>query len=152
MLVVKLCANLRKPAGTKELTITGVTVGAVVHELVPQNPHTKGEVIRVALESIAWKYRWILERLEELTVKKFAPIYIVGGGAKNRLLSQLTASAATTIGNVLMQAIGLKRLGSLSDVRAVVRASEVEEYHPVHGSGWDEAYAKLLSSLDSNIS
>ncbi|CAG1011294.1 rhamnulokinase [Anaerolineales bacterium] len=126
-------------------------------------PHTKGEVIRVVLESIALKYRWVLERLEELTAKKFAPIHIIGGGTKNRLLNQFTASAtnrvvvtgpveATAIGNVLMQAIGLKHLGSLSDARVVVRASfDVEEYHPVHGSGWDEAYAKLLSLLDSDI-
>ena len=126
-------------------------------------PQTKGEVIRVALESIALRYRWTLEKLEELTAKRFAPIHIIGGGTKNRLLNQFAADAtnrtvvtgpveATAIGNVLMQAIGLEHLGSLADARAVVRASfEVEEYHPVHGSGWDEAYAKLLSLLDSNV-
>jgi len=127
-------------------------------------PQTKGEVVRVALESIALRYRWTLEKLEELTAKRFAPIHIIGGGTKNRLLNQFAASAtnrtvvtgpveATAIGNVLMQAIGLEHLGSLADARAVVRASfEVEEYHPVHGSGWDEAYAKLLSLVDSNVS
>jgi len=127
-------------------------------------PQTKGEVIRVALESIALKYRWVLERLEELTAKKFAPIHIIGGGTKNRLLNQFTADAtnrvvvtgpveATAIGNVLMQAIGLGHLDSLSDARAVVRASfEVEDYHPAHSSDWDEAYAKLLTLLDSNVS
>ena len=95
--------------------------------------------------------------------KKFAPIHIIGGGTKNRLLNQFAANAtnrtvvtgpveATAIGNVLMQAIGLGHLGSLADARAVVRASfEVEEYHPAHSSGWDEAYAKLLSLLDSNV-
>ncbi len=38
MPVVKLYANLRKLAGTKELSITGTTVGAVVNELVSQKP------------------------------------------------------------------------------------------------------------------
>jgi MoaD family protein len=38
MPVVKLFANLRKLAGTKELSVTGATVGAVVYELVRQNP------------------------------------------------------------------------------------------------------------------
>jgi MoaD family protein len=38
MPVVKLYANLRKLAGTKELSITGTTVGAVVNELVRQKP------------------------------------------------------------------------------------------------------------------
>ena len=80
-------------------------------------PQTKGEIIRVALESIALKYRWVLERLEELTGKQFAPIHIIGGGTKNRLLNQFAADAtervvvtgpveATAIGNILMQAIG----------------------------------------------
>jgi sugar (pentulose or hexulose) kinase len=126
-------------------------------------PQTKGEVIRIALEGIALKYRWTLEKLEELTEKKFAPIHIIGGGTKNRLLNQLTANAtnrvvvtgpveATAIGNVLMQAIGLKHLGSLSDARAIVRASfEVEEYHSVVEDDWDKAYAKLLTLLDSDV-
>jgi rhamnulokinase len=123
-------------------------------------PQTKGEVVRVALESIALKYRWVLERLEELTSKKFTPIHFIGGGTKNRLLNQFTADAtnrivvtgpveATAIGNVLMQAIGLGHLDTLSDARAMVRASfRVEEYHPAQGDRWDEAYSKQLKLLN----
>jgi len=126
-------------------------------------PQTKGEVVRVALESIALKYRWVLERLEELNGKRFDPIHIIGGGTKNHLLDQFTADAtgrtvvtgpveATAIGNVLMQAIGLGHINSLADARTVVRGSfEVEEYHPGSRDGWDEAYQKLLELLDSNI-
>ncbi len=44
MPLVKLFANLRKLAGTKELSITGTTVGVVVSELVRQKPSV-GEVI-----------------------------------------------------------------------------------------------------------
>jgi MoaD family protein len=44
MPVVKLCANLRKLAGTKELSITGATVRAVVNELAKRNPSI-GEAI-----------------------------------------------------------------------------------------------------------
>jgi sulfur-carrier protein len=44
MPLVKLYANLRKLAGTKELSITGATVGAVVNDLSKQNP-ALGEVI-----------------------------------------------------------------------------------------------------------
>jgi rhamnulokinase len=118
-------------------------------------PHTKGEILRVALESLALKYRWVLERLEELTGKRFNPIHIIGGGTKNRLLNQLTADAtcrtviagpveATAIGNVLMQAIGLKHLGSLEDAREVVRVSFAPEiYEPGQTADWDEAYARF---------
>lgn len=127
-------------------------------------PQTKGEIIRVALESIALKYRWVLERLEELSGKHLAPIHIIGGGTKNRLFNQFTADGtgrtvitgpveATAIGNLLMQAIGLGHLDTLDDARAVVRASFIPEtYHPASKDGWDEAYAKLLISLDSNVS
>lgn len=120
-------------------------------------PQTKGQLIRVALESIALKYRFVLEHLEELSGKRLDPLHIIGGGTKNRLLNQFTADAtkrtvftgpveATAIGNVLMQAIGLNYLGSLSDAREVVRSSfDVEEYHPKSDAGWDEAYAKLLN-------
>jgi MoaD family protein len=44
MPVVKLYANLRKLAGTKELSITGTTVGALVKELARQSPSV-GEMI-----------------------------------------------------------------------------------------------------------
>ena len=122
-------------------------------------PQTKGQVLRVALEAVALKYRWVLERLEELTGKHLDPIHIIGGGTKNRLLNQFTADStgrtvitgpveATAIGNVLMQAIGLGHLNSLDDARAVVCASFIPEtYHPSNKDGWDEAYEKLLSLI-----
>jgi rhamnulokinase len=126
-------------------------------------PQTKGEILRAALESLALKYRLVLERTEELSGKRLAPIHIIGGGTKNRLLNQLTADAtertvvtgpveATAIGNVLMQAIGLGHLGSLAEAREVVRNSfDVEEYYPGNREGWDEAYEKLLRLLESNV-
>ena len=44
MPIVKLYANLRKLAGTKELSITGGTVGTLVGELVRQKPLI-GEIV-----------------------------------------------------------------------------------------------------------
>jgi rhamnulokinase len=119
-------------------------------------PQTKGEIVRVALESLALKYRHHLECLEELVGKRLDPIHIIGGGTKNRLLNQFTADCtgrtvvtgpveATAIGNVLMQAIALGHLGSLAEARAAVRKSfDVENFFPISSAGWDEAYAKLL--------
>lgn len=123
-------------------------------------PQTKGEILRVALEGIALKYRWVLERLEELTGKRFDPIHIIGGGTKNRLLNQLTADAtcrtvitgpveATAIGNILMQAIGLKHLSSLADARGVVRTSFTPEvYEPKQTADWGEAYSRLQKVMN----
>ncbi len=118
-------------------------------------PQTKGQIVRVALESIALKYRLVLERLEELSGKHLDPLHIIGGGTKNKLLNQFTADStgrivitgpveATAIGNILMQAIGMKHLGLLAEAREVVRASfEPEIYEPNRKADWDEAYVRL---------
>jgi rhamnulokinase len=124
-------------------------------------PQTQGEIVRVALESLALKYRLTLGRLEELTGNRLDPIHIIGGGTQNRLLNQLTADCtgrtvvtgpieATAIGNILMQAITQGHLGSLVEARRLVRQSfDVETYQPTRASGWDEAYGKLLSFIGS---
>jgi rhamnulokinase len=123
-------------------------------------PQTKGQILRIALEGIALKYRLVLERLEELTGKPLAPIHIIGGGTKNRLLNQFAADAtgrtvvtgpveATAIGNILMQAIGLGHLGSLAEARTVVRTSfSPEMFEPQQTAGWDEAYARLRKAME----
>jgi rhamnulokinase len=125
-------------------------------------PGSEGEVARVALESLALKYRWVLERLEELAGKEFSPIHIIGGGSQSRLLNQFTADAtgrpvitgpveATAIGNILMQVIGLGHLSSLAEARGIVRNSfEVEEYTPKTKDSWDEAYAKLQKLMEGS--
>ncbi len=122
-------------------------------------PETKGAIVRCALESLALKYRWVLERLEEMLGYRLDPIHIIGGGTQNRLLNQLTADAtrrtvvagpieATAIGNVLMQAVALGQLQSLDAARAVVRQSfQPETYEPHASAKWDAAYQKLLSIL-----
>jgi molybdopterin synthase sulfur carrier subunit len=45
MPVVKLFANLRKLAGTKELSISEATIGAVLNELVKRNPALDGIIL-----------------------------------------------------------------------------------------------------------
>jgi rhamnulokinase len=122
-------------------------------------PETKGAIVRCALESLALKYRWVLDRLEEMLGYRLEPIHIIGGGTQNRLLNQLTADAtnrsviagpieATAIGNVLMQAIALGHLKSLSEARAVVRHSfKPETYEPQPSDRWDAAYHQLCEFI-----
>ena len=118
-------------------------------------PQTKGEIVRVALESLALKYRRVLDRLEELTGKRLDPVHIIGGGTKNRLLNQFTADAtcrtvvagpveATALGNVLMQALGMKHLSSLTEARDAVRLSFAPEvYEPKNTDDWQQAYSRF---------
>jgi rhamnulokinase len=123
---------------------------------VPTDP---GPVVRCALESLALRYRWVLERLEELLGRRIDVIHVVGGGCQNALLNQLTADAcnrpvvagpaeATAIGNVLVQMIGLGVLGSLAEGREVVRRSfEVTTFEPRQPERWAEPYQRFLRLL-----
>ncbi|MCD6519762.1 MAG: rhamnulokinase [Anaerolineae bacterium] len=119
-------------------------------------PKSKGEIVRCALESLALKYRWVLEKLELMLGKEIGTIHVVGGGSQNWLLCQLTADAtqrpvvagpveATSTGNILMQAIAHGEVGSLAEAREIVRRSfELITYEPHGGDGWEEAYRRFL--------
>jgi rhamnulokinase len=119
-------------------------------------PAGVGGTVRCALESLALRYRWVLDRLEGLTGQKTEVIHIVGGGSQNALLNQFTADAcnrvvlagpveATAIGNVLTQAIGVGVLGSLADAREVVRRSfEVRTFTPRNADAWQQPYERFL--------
>ena len=122
-------------------------------QTVPQEP---GPVVRCALESLALKYRWVLEKLEELVGRRLDMIHIVGGGSQNTLLCQLTADAcqrpvlagpveATAIGNVLTQLLGLRLIKTLAEGREIVRRSfTVTTYEPRDSEKWQEPYQRFL--------
>jgi rhamnulokinase len=118
-------------------------------------PETKGAIARCALESIALKYRLVLERLEEMLGYRLEPVHLIGGGTQNRLLNQLAADAtgrqvvagpmeATAIGNALVQAVALGYLKSLDEARDAVRHSfKPETYEPHPSTACNAAYQKL---------
>jgi rhamnulokinase len=129
-----------------------------------QNPPEKpGEVVRCVLESLALKYRWVLERAEEITGRRAEVVHVVGGGVRNTLLCQLTADAtrrpvragpveATALGNLMVQVYARGYLGSLEEIRAAVRGSSVEvhDYQPTGSADeWDEAYERLRRVMDA---
>ncbi len=122
-------------------------------------PESMGAVVRCALESVALKYRWTEERLEQMIGRRLEPIHIVGGGTQNTLLCQFTADAtgrrvvtgpveATAMGNIMAQAMALGYVGSLAEARQVVRNSvQLATYEPCGAPGWDEAYRRLLDIM-----
>jgi rhamnulokinase len=126
-------------------------------------PKTKGELIRCAYESLALQYRQTLGSLEELTGERIEVIHIVGGGSQNRLLNQFTANAcqrpvvagpveATIMGNLLVQAWAAGEIGSLSEMREVIRRSSLmTTCEPTDSDLWEEAanrFERLQSALD----
>ena len=115
----------------------------------------KGAIIRTILESLAFKYRQIAERLEDVSGSKIEILHIVGGGIKNELLCQFAANAtgkkvvagpveATAIGSVVTQAMATGQIKTLEQGRALVRSSfDVKEYSPQDSSVWSEQYEKV---------
>lgn len=118
-------------------------------------PGTEGEFIRCVLESLALKYRIVLEWLEELGGDKVEVIHIVGGGTQNDLLNQFAANAcgrpvitgpveATALGNVLVQARASGAVSSLAEMRAISKASSgLRQYDPQDQGQWAEALGRF---------
>jgi rhamnulokinase len=114
-------------------------------------PEDVGPMVRCCLESLALKYRLVVEQLATLTGHSLDVIRIVGGGSQNALLCQLTADACrrpvvagpvegTALGNIMVQAIATGHLASLAAGRHAVAASEPQmTYTPGDSSDWDAA-------------
>jgi rhamnulokinase len=123
-------------------------------------PAQPAEMSRAILESLALRYRQVLESLEALVGRRIQVIHIVGGGSKNQLLNQLVADAtgrtvvagpseATAAGNILVQAMGAGLLAGLAPAREVVKRSfEVTVIEPRSTQGWDAAYDKFCRLAD----
>ena len=123
------------------------------------SPRDEGGFVRCALESLALKYRWAVERLEEITGTPIKTIHVVGGGSRNSLLAQFTADAcdrpvhagpveATAMGNVLIQAMARKRIGTLADLREVVaRSFPVTTFLPREPRAWDDAAGRFAGLI-----
>ncbi len=124
-------------------------------------PVTYAALARCIFESLALKYRWVIEKLESLVGYRLEVIHVVGGGSHNELLCQLTADAtgrpviagpveATALGNALVQAMALGELASLAEARQVIRNSFTPityEPRPASAAAWDEAYGRFVELL-----
>jgi rhamnulokinase len=105
-------------------------------------PETLGQVTRCILQSLAAAYGETIARCVELTGRPVEVVHMVGGGSRNGLLCRLTAEAcerdvlagpaeATSLGNLLVQAMATGEIGSLEELRDVVRRSaDVVRYEP----------------------
>ena len=119
-------------------------------------PVSEGGYVRAILESLALKYRQVLDQLIETTGKQVTTIHIIGGGSRNKLLCQFTANATgrkvvsgpsegTAAGNILMQAIAHGRAGSLEEARRIIgNSTKLDYYHPRDARIWERVYRKFL--------
>ncbi len=123
-------------------------------------PASPAAFARAILESLAFKYRVVLQSLEELTGTRFEEIRIVGGGSRNSLLNQFTADAtgrtvvagpveATALGNIAMQMVATGAVASLTEARTIVeRSFPVTRFEPACPEVWDTHYARFLEYVE----
>ena len=105
-------------------------------------PADDAALVRCIFESLAARYGEVLDNLRGVAPFAIERLHVIGGGAQNDLLNQLTADAcgipvvagpseATAIGNVMVQARALGLVGSLARMRDYIRRSvEVREFLP----------------------
>ena len=122
-------------------------------------PQTHGAFVRCVTESLALKYRFVLERTERLSGAAYEGLHMVGGGINNELLCQFTANAigrpvfagpveASAIGNVLVQWMALGELVGIGEARNLVRSSfPLRTYEPREREAWDEAYGRFCALI-----
>jgi rhamnulokinase len=137
-----------------------MAIGAYCRRTGQPEPATPPAFVRAILESLALKYRMVLDALEDVAGKHFDEIRIVGGGSRNRLLNQFTANAtgrpvvagpaeATALGNIAMQMLATGTVSSVSEARQVIeRSFPVERFEPQATEAWDGQYRRFTEYME----
>ncbi|OLT03448.1 hypothetical protein BJF90_25335 [Pseudonocardia sp. CNS-004] len=113
-------------------------IAAACRRLAQEPPAGRAATVRCVLESLALAHRRVIRQACELSGREVDVVHVVGGGARNALLCQLTADAcglpvvagpveATALGNLLVQARALGAVhGDLAALRTLLRATRYE--------------------------
>jgi rhamnulokinase len=122
-------------------------------------PPDQAAILRAIFDSLACKYRQVLDEIEVVTGRTLDTVHVVGGGARNTLLCQLSANVsrrvvvagpveAAALGNVLVQMHAFGEVGSLAEMREIVRGStELVTYEPdAAGDRWTELYERFRAA------
>ena len=141
-------------ANPESMTAAIVSYCAATGQHQPENV---GEFVRCIFESLALRYRQVVEMLRELSPVAIERLYVIGGGAKNQMLNQYSANAigipvetgsseSTAVGNVMMQAKWAGVVETISEMRKMIRESleDSKRYEPQQSEVWSEAYEKYL--------
>jgi rhamnulokinase len=122
-------------------------------------PTNIGETVRCIFESLALRYRQVLDNLKELSANPIDVLHVIGGGSKNDLLNQFTASAtgvsvvagpseATAIGNIMVQAVASGAVESVAAVRkSLSKSSELKQYEPQDTEAWKAGYERFKTVI-----
>ncbi|SDR72475.1 rhamnulokinase [Actinopolymorpha singaporensis] len=116
-------------------------------------PTTPAQVTRCVLDSLALAHARNVAAAQRLSGRRVDVVHVVGGGAQNSLLCQLTADAcglpvvagpveATALGNLLVQARAHGVLVDRAEARDVVRRTQdLRTYEPRDHERWSALLA-----------
>ena len=122
-------------------------------------PADDAEVMATVFASLAYKYRYVLEQLIEVSGQNVHRLHIIGGGSKNALLNQMTANAigrpviagpaeATAIGNAIVQLIAIGELGDVAQARAMLKETmNTVRFEPENTQAWNDNYKRFCALL-----
>jgi len=137
--------------------VDAIKVYCEKHNQAP--PEGIGQISRAIFESLAFKYRQVMEHLEDLIEKKIKVLHIIGGGSQNDLLNQFTANIlnipviagpieATAIGNILIQGLALGKIKDVKELRKIVQDSfPIKKFTPNEIEKWENAYKHYIKII-----
>jgi rhamnulokinase len=119
-------------------------------------PEDRATLIRSVFESLACKYRLVLDEIEQAVGSPIDVVHVIGGGARNEFLCRLTADVtrrpvvagpveAAALGNVLVQLYAFGEVASLAEMRDLVaRSVDIRTYEPDRdAAGWDALFERF---------
>jgi rhamnulokinase len=131
-------------------------IGQVCRATGQTPPRSRAETVRCILDSLALAYRRAVTDAQRLSGRDVDVVHLVGGGARNELLCQLTADAcrlpveagpveAAALGNVLVQGRALGQVDDLPSARLLLRRTQpVRRFQPQgSASSWEAAAARV---------
>lgn len=125
-------------------------------------PQTIGQIMRVVYESLAFKYRYVLEKMEESIGYSIHKIIMLGGGSRSEMLRELTAkitersvfigpAEATTLGNGIVQMLANKEINDLSETQDCLSKHFLKVKREKLEEDDKNAYQRFLKIINGEI-
>ena len=120
-------------------------------------PETYQQIARCIFESLALRYRQVLDYLRELAPFPIEKLHVIGGGTYNQYLMQMAANSigipvvtgpveGTAIGNIMLQAKASRLVSDMFQMRKIIAESiKLNTYLPQESKAWDEAYQRFIN-------
>lgn len=126
------------------------------HQPIPEDYRQQARCI---FESLALRYRQVLEYLKELAPFPIERLHVIGGGSRNTHLMQMTANSigipvltgpveGTAIGNIMLQAKAAGLVSDRFEMRHIIAESiDMTTYLPLDKEIWENAYERFKEEI-----